>query len=99
MRLSLTKGAGTGDPNSIAHELEDGTTLVWTLGEDAPEGALLSADVDLADGPWIMRLDRIDFVPGGIAYRHTHPGPGDPLPAVREDHHRLRGRGAHVRPR
>ena len=76
MRLSLTKGAAAGDPNSIAHELEDGTTLVWTLGEDAPEGALLSAGVDLADGPWIMRLDRIDFVPGGIAYRHTHPGPG-----------------------
>ena len=23
-----------------------------------------------------MRADRIDFPPGGIAYRHTHPGPG-----------------------
>ncbi len=23
-----------------------------------------------------MRHDRIDFPPGGIAYRHTHPGPG-----------------------
>ncbi len=23
-----------------------------------------------------MRCDRIDFPPGGIAYRHTHPGPG-----------------------
>ena len=76
MRLSLTKGAGAGDPNSIAHELDDGTTLVWTLGEEAPDGALMSADVDLDDGPWIMRLDRIDFEPGGTAYRHTHPGPG-----------------------
>eukprot|EP01051_Picozoa_sp_SAG22_P029325 SAG22_NODE_10810_length_515_cov_0.632212_2_plen_69_part_01 len=27
-------------------------------------------------GPLIMRCDRIDFPPGGIAYRHTHPGPG-----------------------
>ena len=25
---------------------------------------------------WLMRHDRIDFPPGGIAYRHTHPGPG-----------------------
>ena len=23
-----------------------------------------------------MRCDRIDFPPGGIAYTHTHPGPG-----------------------
>ncbi len=23
-----------------------------------------------------MRRDRVDFPPGGIAYRHTHPGPG-----------------------
>ena len=99
MRLSLTKGAGAGDPNTIAHELEDGTTLVWTLGEDAPDGALLSAEVDLADGPWIMRLDRIDFVPGRDRLPAHAPGTGDPLPALREDHDRLRGRGAHVRPR
>jgi quercetin dioxygenase-like cupin family protein len=23
-----------------------------------------------------VRCDRVDFPPGGIAYRHTHPGPG-----------------------
>ena len=23
-----------------------------------------------------MRCDRVDFPPGGVAYRHTHPGPG-----------------------
>ena len=23
-----------------------------------------------------MRCDRVDFEPGGIAYRHVHPGPG-----------------------
>ena len=32
-----------------------------------------------------MRCDRVDFPPGGIAYRHTHPGPRDPLPALRVD--------------
>jgi len=25
---------------------------------------------------WIVRCDRIDFPLGGIAHRHTHPGPG-----------------------
>jgi hypothetical protein len=24
----------------------------------------------------LIRLDRVDFPPGGIAHRHTHPGPG-----------------------
>jgi quercetin dioxygenase-like cupin family protein len=76
LRLSLSKGAATGGANTVIRELEDGTTLVWTLGAQAPDGALLSAEVDLGDGPWIMRLDRIDFEPGGVAYRHTHPGPG-----------------------
>jgi quercetin dioxygenase-like cupin family protein len=76
LRLSLTKGAAHGAENTIAHELDDGTTLVWTLGEEAPGDALLSVEVDLGEGAWIMRLDRIDFDPGGIAYRHTHPGPG-----------------------
>jgi hypothetical protein len=23
-----------------------------------------------------MRCDRVDFPPGGVAYRHVHPGPG-----------------------
>jgi quercetin dioxygenase-like cupin family protein len=76
LRLSLTKGGAHGAENTIAHDLDDGTTLVWTLGEEAPDDALLSAEVDLGEGAWIMRLDRIDFDPGGIAYRHTHPGPG-----------------------
>jgi quercetin dioxygenase-like cupin family protein len=77
LRLSLTKGAGSGGPNTISRELEDGTTLVWTLAEDAPDGALLSAEVSLDPSTeWLMRCDRVDFGPGGIAYRHTHPGPG-----------------------
>ena len=27
-------------------------------------------------GEWILRCDRVDFPPGGIAYRHVHPGGG-----------------------
>jgi quercetin dioxygenase-like cupin family protein len=64
-----------GAQNEIVHELDDGTTLHWELLDDAPGDALLAGRVDVRPG-WLMRHDRIDFPPGGIAYRHTHPGPG-----------------------
>jgi len=53
--------------------------LVWQVERDAQDaaGALLSARVQLdANADWIVRCDRVDFPPGGIAYRHVHPGPG-----------------------
>ena len=56
-----------------------GPALRWRLAAGTPEtrGALLSHPVSLdASGPWIARCDRIDFPPGGVAYTHTHPGPG-----------------------
>ena len=57
----------------------DGPALVWQLDhdEEEAEGALLSHTVHLdAFASWIARCDRIDFPKGGIAYTHTHPGPG-----------------------
>jgi hypothetical protein len=54
----------------------DGRALRWELGDGSGDGARLAADVDLGGGKWIVRCDRIDFPPGGVAYRHTHPGPG-----------------------
>jgi quercetin dioxygenase-like cupin family protein len=51
--------------------------LVWELAEYGGDGALLSVEVELDPGTqWLMRCDRVDFPPGGIAHRHTHPGPG-----------------------
>jgi len=42
----------------------EGHALVWKLtGDPGP-------------GEWILRCDRVDFPPGGIAYRHVHPGAG-----------------------
>ena len=41
----------------------DGHALVWELTE-RPEGGSL------------LRCDRVDFPPGAVADRHTHPGPG-----------------------
>ena len=42
----------------------DGHALVWELAGDP------------GPGEWILRCDRVDFPPGGVAYRHVHPGPG-----------------------
>jgi Cupin domain. len=57
----------------------EGHALVWQL-DDTPEeaeGALLSRRVQLDPfADWVVRCDRIDFPPGGVAYTHTHPGPG-----------------------
>jgi hypothetical protein len=52
-----------------------GPALVWRLEDEADAGAKLAAPVEV-DGDWLMRCDRVDFPPRGIAYRHTHPGPG-----------------------
>ena len=76
MKLVLSRQAH-GAENAVAHELDDGTTLHWELLDDAPPDAMLAADVDLGPGvDRLLRLDRVDFPPGGVAYRHTHPGPG-----------------------
>jgi hypothetical protein len=42
----------------------EGHALVWELTDDP------------GPGEWLLRCDRVDFPPGGIAYSHTHPGPG-----------------------
>ena len=52
------------------------SALVWELGAH-DEGAALAAEVELDPGvEWLARCDRVDFPPGGVAYRHVHPGPG-----------------------
>jgi hypothetical protein len=80
LRHSLTEhheAAEATGPNRVVHELDDGRALVWELTDGEPDGALLSCKVELDDSTeWLMRCDRVDFEPGGIAYRHTHPGPG-----------------------
>jgi len=66
-------------------ETEDGLRIVYDI--DRNEAFLGSARVDGPAVVWeitgdpglgeaIVRCDRVDFPPGGIAYRHVHPGPG-----------------------
>jgi hypothetical protein len=65
-----------GDAHFGAARVE-GRALVWELGEGADGDAVLAAPVELNESvEWLMRCDRVDFPAGGIAYRHTHPGPG-----------------------
>jgi quercetin dioxygenase-like cupin family protein len=47
------------------------------VGVASPE-AKLSAPVELepSDGDRLIRLDRVSFPPGGVAYLHVHRGPG-----------------------
>jgi quercetin dioxygenase-like cupin family protein len=53
------------------------TLLRWELGPTPVGEPTLARTVELADpGGYLMRCDRVDFPPGGIAYTHTHRGPG-----------------------
>ncbi len=76
MIFALFRDAGPDGPNTVV-DPESG--LRWSLleAEAEAEGALLARTValDPATG-WLMRHDRVDFPPGGVALRHTHPGSG-----------------------
>ena len=64
-RHDLERTRRTSAPRAVVRELG---------GEDA--GAALAVDVELDPGTaWLVRCDRIDFPPGGVAYRHVHPAP------------------------
>jgi quercetin dioxygenase-like cupin family protein len=83
-------GVQLGEPNAIVYDLGAGTAhfaparaegeaLTWRLMGDreGPSAALLVREVELDPGtPWLMRCDRVEFQPGGVAHRHVHPGPG-----------------------
>jgi quercetin dioxygenase-like cupin family protein len=51
--------------------------LAFELVAAASEDPLLSAALPSASGEdRLIRCDRVDFAPGGVAYLHTHQGPG-----------------------
>ena len=76
MILALFGGAGPPGPNTV---LDERAHLRWSLLDDDAdtENARLACPVSLDPATeWLMRHDRVDFPPGGVAHRHTHPGPG-----------------------
>jgi hypothetical protein len=73
---SAWQGAGACSVSS-----DDGATVLrWELVEPASahDGDLvLEQALDLAaDAAWLMRCDRVDFDPGGVALPHRHRGGG-----------------------
>lgn len=50
-------------------------TLAFELVPEPSPNATLSAAIQLP-APALIRCDRVDFPPGGVAYLHTHQGPG-----------------------
>lgn len=55
----------------------DGRTRGELSGADTASELALAHDIELDDpGGYLMRCDRVDFPPGGIAYTHVHRGPG-----------------------
>lgn len=80
-------GVVTAPGNRVVYELDRnvawfgeadvrGPALVWELDGERRH-ATLAAEVELDPRTeWIARCDRVDFPPGGVAYRHVHPGSG-----------------------
>jgi quercetin dioxygenase-like cupin family protein len=72
--LDLSAGVAHVAPAQV-----QGEALSWRLVDDQEDtaGALLASPVVLDPATeWLMRCDKVEFEPGGVAYRHTHPGPG-----------------------
>jgi quercetin dioxygenase-like cupin family protein len=65
-------------------ETDDGARVIYDVGRDEAYFGAARVDGDALvwelepprTGDWLVRCDRVDFPPGGVAYRHTHPGPG-----------------------
>jgi hypothetical protein len=54
-----------------------GAAEVLAAGDGVTSVAKLAADVDLEPGDgYLLRCDRVDIPPSGIAYTHVHQGPG-----------------------
>jgi quercetin dioxygenase-like cupin family protein len=62
-----------------------GSHIVYDVARDAAQAGaavvdghalLFEVTEDPGPGDWLLRCDRVDFPPGGVAYRHVHPGPG-----------------------
>lgn len=65
---------------TVAAAAGDATVLRWELvppQADRDGELVLEQAMDLAPGAaWLMRCDRVDFAPGGVALPHRHRGGG-----------------------
>lgn len=75
---AMTVTAGADGARVLRYELVAPSAPQATIAsEHITSTLLLEAAVDLEPGDnYLMRCDRVDLPPGGIAYTHTHQGPG-----------------------
>jgi quercetin dioxygenase-like cupin family protein len=74
--LRLTEhpeGIEIGDGRHVVYDLDAGAAF---LGAATVNGPAILWELDDPGPGHVVRCDRLDFPPGGIAYRHVHPGPG-----------------------
>jgi quercetin dioxygenase-like cupin family protein len=67
-------GVETGPGDHVVYDV-DADAAHWGAAT-VPGHALVWELTERPAGDWLVRCDRVDFPPGGIAYTHTHPGPG-----------------------
>jgi quercetin dioxygenase-like cupin family protein len=68
-------GVATEDGRRVVYDLERNEASFGAARVDAPAVVWELTD-EPGPGEWILRCDRVDFPPGGIAHRHVHPGGG-----------------------
>jgi len=76
--LSLTEhpdGVETQRGNRIVYDVAANAAYAGAARVESP-AVVWELIGDPGPGAWLLRCDRVDFPPGGIAYRHVHPGPG-----------------------
>jgi quercetin dioxygenase-like cupin family protein len=75
---ALALGAGTAGATLLRWEIVAGGAPAGELSFPGLASSLtLAHGVELGEpGGYLMRCDRVDFPPGGIAYTHVHRGPG-----------------------
>jgi quercetin dioxygenase-like cupin family protein len=66
-------GVETAEGPRVVYDLELNEAFV---GAARVSGPALVWEIVRPPGDWVVRCDRVDFPPGGVAYRHVHPGPG-----------------------
>lgn len=73
---SLGEGQAAHHAGGLACQAPEGAELlVWELCRERGREAVLAEEV-VVPGQRLLRCDRVDFPPGGVAYLHTHQGPG-----------------------
>ena len=77
-RDTVTVIAGAAGATLLRWELSAGSDASGALaGAGVTSTPTLAHAVDLGEpGGYLVRCDRVDFPPGGVAYTHVHRGPG-----------------------